>query len=153
MFLQLSFLVSTLFLCDIADSYKIDASCTQAGLGKNHTFYRAYILVELILAGAKINFALQSAFDMAEAGKAALQSGKNTPDGQDIIRPFEVEQLVDYLFYKGDNRGQDIRRMRLIDAYGTFALPNCEIDVQTYISRELQWHSDLHQATGTHRKA
>jgi hypothetical protein len=62
---------------------------------------------------------------MAEAGKAALQSGKDTPRGQDIIRPFEVEQLIDYLFYKGDDRGQDIRRMPLHKAYGTFCLPNC----------------------------
>jgi hypothetical protein len=129
MFVQSWFLVSSLFLSDIAYSYKIDASCAQAGIRKKTSSCHDFVLVELTLTGAKVEFALQSAFDMAEAGKAALQSGKNTPDGQDIIRPFEAEQLIDYLFYKGDNRGQDIRRMRLVDAYGTFVLPNYEIDV------------------------
>jgi hypothetical protein len=74
---------------------------------------------------------------MAEAGKAALESGRHKPDGQDIIRPFEVEQLINYLFYKGDNRGQDIRRMRLPDAYGTFGFATKVNRCYTYLGRQL----------------
>jgi hypothetical protein len=106
----------------LVEGWKIDSSCTRAGIGKCSSIFLGPYLIPLIIAADKVQDALFSAFDMAERGREALKSGHDAIRGDTVLRGPEVQRLVEHLFYKGSRSGQDRQKLYLQKVYCMYLL-------------------------------